>query len=109
MSKTGITAITMTTGEESVIVSPEALAIREALWFWSGKITELGSGYFRRSRPEAALLLPTTAATLYASIHLDYIGNEWVVSVAGKMGFRQDWLDALSAAVLAAFKAQERP
>ncbi len=92
-----------------VIVSPQVLAIREALWKVRQPTLENHPTVWtqRRSREQAALLLPDAAATIYASVHLDYIGEEWLATVAGRMGHNQDWLDALCAAVEAALVAQE--
>ena len=118
-------------GGTGVIVSPEVLAVREALWelqnVFCEDVTCLAGGthmgstaallrtshlhpeYVRRSRAEAALLLPDAAEKEFGPVEI--IGSEdgWEVNFDQYPGTGQadNWLDALSVTVEARLKAQE--
>jgi len=110
-----------------VIVSPQVAAIREALWEpcpnvtrhkdieanCSGHCSKCGNrGYIRRSREQAALLLPETLRQLgyTVGIHGHHRGKGWSAfitkgAIHGNCDDESTPEDALSAAVLAGLEA----
>ena len=91
-----------------VIVSPEILAIREALWRHRGDTFKrtIAEEYVPRSRAEAALLLPAALKAIGMDVQIQTVGlGGWEASVLliskEEVGLASNLADAISVAVLA--------